>query len=172
MWSDYLLFILLIICVVTDIRERKIYNSILYPILCASWILHLVVDGTSGLIGSLQGTVVGLGILLIPFFLGGMGAGDVKLLSVIGAIKGVQFVLMASLYMAFAGGIMAIIVLLFRKGTKARIMQAMYIVHGLTNGVKLPLPNEKEGLKTVFPYGIAIAAGAIFQTFRPGGLFL
>ncbi|MDP4162006.1 MAG: prepilin peptidase [Bacillota bacterium] len=172
MWTNFLLFSLLTICVFTDIKERKIYNSILFPFLCAAWILHVVIAGETGLKETLLGTAVGLCILLIPYLLGGMGAGDVKLLAVIGAIKGMDFVLMASVYMAFTGGGMAILILLFRKGVRARMMQIMYVLHGLRNGVKTPMLSEKEGIKTTYPYGIAIALGAIFQAIKLKGITL
>jgi prepilin peptidase CpaA len=164
-WSNFLLVILLIICVITDLKERKIYNDVLVPFLLASWILHTFTNGVSGLLESLLGTLVGLGILLIPYLLGGMGAGDVKLLAVIGGIKGIEFVLMASLYMALAGGIIAIFVILFRKGFLRKIM---YLLHGLRHGMQLSLLEDKDTMKSTFPYGVAIAAGAFYQIFFPG----
>ncbi|MFF2446227.1 prepilin peptidase [Neobacillus sp. NPDC058068] len=163
MWSSSLLIVLLIVCVITDLRERKIYNAVLFPFLFAAIILHVVTGGLHGLSGALLGTAVGLGILLIPYLLGGMGAGDVKLLAVIGGIKGIGFVLMASIYMALAGGIIAIFVLLFRKGFITRIL---YFFQGLRHGMRLSLFEDK----TTFPYGVAIAAGAFFQFLFPGVL--
>jgi prepilin peptidase CpaA len=167
--SNYLLLILLIICVITDLRERKIYNAVLLPCLLIAWILHTVMGGIHGLLDAMLGAVVGLAILLIPFLLGGMGAGDVKLLAVIGAIKGIGFVLTASVYMALAGGIMAIFVLLFRKGFKQRITRIIYFLHGLFNGIKLSILEDHEAMKTTYPYGVAIAAGALYHAFYSGG---
>jgi prepilin peptidase CpaA len=169
MWSNYLLIILLLICVITDLKERKIYNAILFPFLTIALILHTIIGGIHGLTESLLGTMAGLGILLIPYLLGGMGAGDVKLLAVIGGIKGIGFVLMASLYMALAGGIMAIFVLLFRKGLKSRLKRISIFLHGLLNGMRLSILEDKDAMKSTYPYGVAIAAGALYQAFRSGG---
>ncbi|HJV31580.1 MAG TPA: A24 family peptidase [Bacillales bacterium] len=169
MWSNVLLIILLIICVFTDLQKRKIYNSVLFPFLLTSFVLHTVMDGLSGLSGALIGTAVGFGILLIPYLLGGMGAGDVKLLAVIGALKGMTFVLWAALNMALAGGIMALLIILFQKGMKKRLFHALTFLHGLRHGIRLPLMAENGALKTTYPYGIAIAAGAIYQIARSGG---
>lgn len=160
--------ILLIICVITDLKERKIYNKVLFPFLFIAWIFHSITAGWSGLTGALLGTAVGLGILLIPYLLGGMGAGDVKLLAVIGGLKGISFVLMASIYMALAGGFMAILFILYRKGFLKRLL---YLMHGLRHGMRLSLLEENESVKTTLPYGVAIAAGAIFQVYFPGALF-
>lgn len=163
MWSSILLIVLLIICVITDLKERKIYNAVLFPFLLAAFILHAFIGGLQGVTDVFLGTAVGLGILLIPYLLGGMGAGDVKLLAVIGGIKGIGFVLIASIYMALAGGIIAIFVLLFRTGFLTRIL---YFFQGLRHGIRLSLFEDK----TTFPYGVAIAAGAVFQIFFPGVL--
>jgi prepilin peptidase CpaA len=169
MWSTILLLILLIICVITDVQKRKIYNSVLLPFLLTGWIIHTATAGLLGLSGTLLGTAVGLGILLIPYFLGGMGAGDVKLLAVIGALKGMSFVLLAALNMAFAGGIMALFIIIFQKGLKKRLFHVLSFLHGLRYGIRLPLIDDNGALKTTYPYGIAIAAGAIYQVFRSGG---
>jgi prepilin peptidase CpaA len=169
MWSNLLLIILLFICVITDIRKRKIYNSVLFPFLIAGLFIHTVTAGLTGLSGALLGLTVGFGILLIPYFLGGMGAGDVKLLAVIGALKGMSFVLFAALNMALAGGIMALLIIIFQKGTKKRVFHVLSFLHGLRHGTRLPLMADNGALKTTYPYGIAIAAGAIYQMFRSGG---
>ncbi|MDF2857112.1 MAG: prepilin peptidase [Neobacillus sp.] len=169
MWSTYLLIFLLIICVITDLRERKIYNAVLFPFLLVALILQLFTEGLSGVTGALLGMTVGLGILLIPYLLGGMGAGDVKLLAVIGGIKGIEFVLFTSLYMALAGGIFALLILLFRKGLKARFTKVLYFLHGLRSGMRLThILHDNEALKTTYPYGVAIAVGALYQAFFPG----
>ncbi len=167
--SSYLLILLLAICVVTDIRKRKIYNVVLLPFLFAGIIIHTVSFGWYGFEDSLLGMLAGLGILLIPYFLGGMGAGDVKLLAVIGAMMGIKFVLMSAVYMALAGGVMALAVLLFSKGFKQRFHQIIFVFHGLIHGVRVPNTSDKGALKKTYPYGIAIAAGAIFQIIWPGG---
>jgi prepilin peptidase CpaA len=169
MWSNLLLTILLGLCVITDLRNRKIYNAVLMPFLCTALILNTVISGLSGLEQSMLGAAVGLGILLIPYLLGGMGAGDVKLLAVIGAIKGMAFVIMAAFYMALAGAIMALLIILINKSIKKRLYQLVYFFHGLFNGIHFPLFFDKDALKTTYPYGIAIAAGAIWQVLRSGG---
>lgn len=170
MWNDYLLMILLVICVITDIRERKIYNKVLLPFLVIGLIIHLAIGGFSGLGFSLAGIAAGFAILLIPYFMGGMGAGDVKLLAVIGALKGMFFVLTAAVYMALAGGILALIVLLFRRGALSRIKQIGMFFGGLRSGMRIPLSLDKEGLTATYPYGVAISIGAVAAVvFQSGG---
>jgi prepilin peptidase CpaA len=172
MWSNILLIILLVICVFTDLKERKIYNKVLLPFLVMAFALHIGTNGWSGLTSWTVGLLVGLAILLIPYLMGGMGAGDVKLLAVIGAIKGMSFVLMTALYMGLVGGIIAIVIFLFRKGFLSRIKQPIYFFSCLRLGVKFPLVLDKEALSTTYPYGVAIAAGALCEVWLTSGGFI
>lgn len=170
--TNILLIILLIICVITDLKERKIHNKVLFPAFLIAIFYHIFIDGWSGLTASILGCLVGFTILLIPYFMGGMGAGDVKLLAVVGAIKGIHFVLMTSLFMGVIGGIMGLLILLFRKGVFSRLKHIFYFITMRSQGVKIPLFLDKEALSTTYPYGVAIAFGAIGAIFEAsGGLF-
>jgi prepilin peptidase CpaA len=90
-----------------------------------------------------------------------MGAGDVKLLALVGALKGTFFVLTASFYMALVGAVIALAVLLCRKGTVARLRQIVFSLYVLSYGVKIPLFVDKSSFSAVYPYGVAIAGGVI-----------
>ncbi|MFZ3589153.1 A24 family peptidase [Bacillus sp. DJP31] len=170
MGFNILLLILLSICVFTDLKSRKIYNIVIFPSLLLSLIVHLVSNGLPGLWFSLSGFLVGLAILLIPYFMGGIGAGDVKLLAVIGALKGTMFVLATSVYMALIGGLIGLVVLLFRKGGLSRIKSIIYSISSFGSGLRVPLFLDKEGLQTTYPYGVAIAGGAVISLVYGGGI--
>src|SRR5690348_10413767 len=116
MWINAVLILVLLISVVTDLKSRKIYNKVIFPGLAAAFTIHLLLGGWIELGISVIGCLIGLGVLLIPYLLGGMGAGDVKLLALIGALKGTYFVINASFYMALIGAALALVVLLCRKG--------------------------------------------------------
>ncbi|MCT4607055.1 MAG: A24 family peptidase [Marinisporobacter sp.] len=163
MWFNYLLIIILSICVITDIRERKIYNKVIFPSLILAFLSHLFLDGPISFLSSLIGFFVGFFILLIPYLLGGMGAGDVKLLALIGALKGPTFVFHTSIYMAIVGGLIALILLLFQNRLHTTLKSFYYYLYSLKNGVKLSSMINKDDLSNTYPYGTAIAAGAIIN---------
>jgi prepilin peptidase CpaA len=162
MWINLVLFLVLLISVITDLKSRKIYNKVIYPGLAAALILHFLNGGWVELSGAISGCLLGLSVLLIPYLLGGMGAGDVKLLALVGALKGVYFVLAASVYMALIGAIIALAVLICRKGTIAKLRQILFSLYGLRYGVIIPLTVNKTDITATYPYGVAIAGGALF----------
>ncbi len=162
---DIFLLIILVICVITDIKNRKIYNKVIFPALLAAFVFHFASGGWEGLSHSFIGFLIGLGLLLIPYLLGGMGAGDVKLLALIGALKGGSFVFQSFLYIAIFGALMALAIILFRKGVLTSIL---YYFASLKGGVRLPGGISKGSLTATYPYGVPIAAGVIACMFVNG----
>jgi prepilin peptidase CpaA len=152
-WINLLLILLISICFMTDILWRKIYNAVLFPIMGLAFIIHFIEGGFGQLTSGLLGFVVGLSILFIPYMLGGMGGGDVKLLAVIGALKGFQFVLITSVYMALIGGLIALVMI--------------FVFGGLRMGI-VPSGVEQTSAAGAYPYGIAITGGALASLLLKG----
>ena len=97
---------------VTDVRTRRIPNLLTFGGAAAALAAHGVVGGWSGLGMALAGWAFGCA-LFIPFFLlGGMGAGDVKLLAALGAWLGPREALWLAVFASIAGGILAIAIAL------------------------------------------------------------
>ncbi|MFC2947312.1 A24 family peptidase [Virgibacillus sediminis] len=162
---DIFLILILLICVITDVRSRKIYNKVIYPSLMVTFIYHFATFGWDGLSHSFLGFLIGFGLLLIPYFMGGMGAGDVKLLGLIGAMKGGAFVFQSFFYIAIIGAIIALGIILFRKG----ILKSMtYYMASLRQGVVLKGGIARGSLTATYPYGVAIAGGAVMGLIFQG----
>lgn len=171
MLLNSLLIVVLIICVATDLKSRKIYNKVIFPSLILAVLLNTVFYGLSGLYDSLLGFLLGFGILLIPYLMGGMGAGDVKLLALIGAFTGPVFVLSSAIYMALLGGLVGIGILIYRSGLFSSFRNLFATIRSIRYGIK-PKFNIKNGLNAKFPYGVAIAGGAIVTLFVNGAVLL
>ena len=164
MLPDLAICIIVIICLYSDLRYRKIYNIVLLPALVLAFVYTMYTMGINGILFSIKGATLGLSLLLIPFMLGGMGAGDVKLLAVIGAWQGPQFVWFCFLCTAIIGGIIAMVVLV-RSG---RLLQTLKMIL-FTFIPGTPRINSFGTLATAksgeaFPYAVAIAAGT-FATY-------
>jgi len=83
---------------VCDLRTRRIPNVLTFGGAAVALGYALASRGFGGLLTSLEGWGVGLALFLPMFLLGGMGAGDVKLLACLGA-----WVLIARTALGFAG---------------------------------------------------------------------
>lgn len=168
MLLDITLVLVLVICFITDMKYQKIYNKVIFPTLVTALSLQLILNGFSGLKLSLLGFVVGFSILLIPYFLGGIGAGDVKLLALIGAIKGSIFALNTALYMAVIGGIIALIIILSHKESKKCFKGIIIWISSVFNGTRFKLELPTTALMKKYPYGVAIVSGAFICLFFEG----
>lgn len=167
---NFFLISVLIICCITDIRTRKIYNNVIFPALISAFLLNLMINGLTGLKASFLGFIAGIAILFIPFVLGGFGAGDVKLLAVIGAIKGCSFAALTALYMFIIGGAIALIIIVFHKETISFFKSLILWLAGLFKGCYYKPKFPTTPLIKKFPYSTAIAGGALLSLILKGAL--
>ncbi len=94
---------------VTDLRSRRIPNALTFGAALAAFSYHAATGGATGLFASCGGWLAGTAIFFLPFALGGMGAGDVKLLAALGAWLGPADAVWVALYTGVAGGVLALI---------------------------------------------------------------
>ena len=100
-----------------DVRWRKIPNAWTVPAAAAGVAYHVLQSGLrDGGAFAGAGLLVGVGVFLIPFLLGGMGGGDVKLFAALGAWLGWTDVLLLALVAAAAGGIAALAIMAIKGG--------------------------------------------------------
>lgn len=146
---------------VLDLLYRRLPNSLTFGSALLALAYALYTHGMSGLLTSAAGWLVGTALLLPFFLLGGMGAGDVKLLAGIGAWLGPEGALWAGLYAMIAGGVMAIVVAA-AIGQLRAVGANLYLLlaHWRVSGIKpLPAVTLAAGRSVRLPYALAIAAG-------------
>jgi prepilin peptidase CpaA len=106
-----------LVAAVTDVWKYKVHNVLTIPLMIGGVIFHSASGGWPGLVTSLAGLAFGFAVLLPFYAIGGMGAGDVKLLAAVGAWLGVQLTFRAFVASALAGGIYALILVGLAGGT-------------------------------------------------------
>jgi prepilin peptidase CpaA len=97
---------------ITDVRTRRIPNVLTFGAAAAAIVAAALFQGGCGILSAAGGWVVGAAVFFIPFALGGLGAGDVKLMAALGAWLGPADALWLGVYTAMAGGAAALIVAL------------------------------------------------------------
>jgi prepilin peptidase CpaA len=130
---------------------------------------------SGGLAWGLLGLLVGLGVLIVPWAMHGMGAGDVKLLAAIGCWLGPWLTLLSFAAGAIVGGIVAAVMIY----TSGRTVHAITNVQTiLTKMRRLETAfGEFGGAKTfgdtsqLLPYGVPLTIGTlgVLLTYYFGG---
>lgn len=161
----WLVTVLLVVAALIDGIKLKVPNWLTFPMIAAAWVTSAIGFGWEGLCWSLAGTGVGLALLLPAYAIGGMGAGDVKLLAGVGAWIGVSNTLWAFAVSAVVGGLIAVVMVFVGGRWGHHKSQFLSIVHEILV-VRNPealaeLAAERKSRMMLLPYGIPIAVGSI-----------
>ncbi len=135
--------------VILDFRRRRIPNLLTLSAAFAGIGINVAWKGVPGLLFSLKGLALGLGILLVPFALHWIGGGDLKTLAALGSFGGPVLAWTAFLVGSTLAGMLAVILLLFFKLRK----QAPAAASGVGPPVGPAVP------KPTLPYGAMLSLG-------------
>lgn len=92
------------LCVVADVRSRRIPNLLSGPGMLLGIALNAFYRGGAGVAASLSGLLLTVAVLLWPFAMGGIGGGDVKMMGAVGAFLGPRLALMGLVMGVILGG--------------------------------------------------------------------
>lgn len=146
-----------------DMRYRRIPNWLVLTGIVAGFAFHFLSFGWSGLGRSAEGLGLGF-ILYFPLYLlRARGAGDVKLLAAVGSITGPGNCFWIFLLTAVLGGIIAVVLLLFKGRVRQTFFNVGWILRDLMR-LKAPYQSSEEldvksskGMR--LPHGAMIAVG-------------
>lgn len=147
-----------IACAAVDVRTRRIPNMLTIGGALAGLAVHTIAGGKTGLELSFFGLALNGFVFLLLALPGGMGAGDVKMAAAVGALLTFPWCLYGLAYAALAGGLLAVGMALYHR----RLGEA------LRNIARAPLRILRKEASAptsgalFVPYGVAIAAGAIY----------
>jgi prepilin peptidase CpaA len=163
--------IVLLIAAISDLRFNRIPNWLTYPTMAVAVVYHAGMRGFGGFFFSMEGIIVGITVLIVPFLMGGMGAGDAKLMGAVGGLLGPKDVFAAFLLSAIVGGIYAICLLILCGHLKETGKRYMEILKTFILTKELIYFSSRTGEKMPkLCYGVAIATGT-FISVAWGGLF-
>jgi len=164
-WPVWVVTVTLILAAVIDGFELKVPNWVTFPMVISGWIYSTVAFGLPGLGWSLIGTLVGLAVLLPAYAIGGMGAGDVKLMAGVGAWMHGMHTFYGFCATAIVGAVLAIAMVLYRREWNQHFGQFFSITSEIMT-IKDPeklavIAAERKSSMLLLPYGIPIAIGTI-----------
>jgi prepilin peptidase CpaA len=154
--QDVILVAFVVTIIATDWKWRRIPNAVTYPTMLVGLALGVIESaGRAGFPGGVlaggildHGAALAIGFLIAwPFYaMGGLKAGDGKFLMAVGAVKGTTFLLVAAVYGALIGGLIAIAFIVARRvaASRAGTEETMGAL-----------------LHTWIPYGVALGLGAL-----------
>jgi prepilin peptidase CpaA len=177
-WPVWVVSITLVVAAVIDGLKLKVPNWLTFPMIISGWVYSAAFSpfaGWEGLLYSVVGTVVGLALLLPAYAIGGMGAGDVKLLAGVGAWVWGTATLYAFALSAIFGGVIAILMIVVRRSWFKHQGQFWMICNEILT-VRDPeklsaIAAERKSSMLLLPYGIPIAIGSIAY-FAAAGMLL
>ena len=157
------IFLLLILgtAIASDLRWKTIPNWLTGPSILVGLGFHTAMNQFSGLLFSLEGAAVGLGLFVILYVCGWMGAGDVKLFAAVGSFLGPAQTISAAIVIALVGGLLAFLVLGFHQGWRKTTLWLWSYVETmfLTRSAQGLTPEQ--GTAPKVPYAVAIGLGTI-----------
>lgn len=164
------LVLLLLVAATVDVRTLRIPNwltvtgaamgiafsaAIPWELLGPRWAVE-------GVLWALGGMAVGLALLLPLYALRVMGAGDVKLMAMVGAFVGLQQIVPTVLTVFVAGGLLAlgwtVYRRVFRQAAANAAELAVSLAFAALGGIRPALPATSAGK---LPYGLGIALGTL-----------
>lgn len=133
---------------VEDLARRTISNWLCLAALLGGIGMQAWAHGWMGTAMAVLGAIGGFLVFLVFYLLGGMGGGDVKLMSGFGAILGIGRLLPAAILTAIIGAVIAAAVLIVSR-----------VLHRMRKG------DSNKPLPVAIPYAPAIAVGVCLTLF-------
>lgn len=167
MWSFSILVALLCCAVFFDVRSHRIPNWLVAIGLVCGLSLNSLLSAGLGFLSALQGFGLGILLLLPLYLLRAMGAGDVKLMGMVGGFLGAKAVVGVTLLTFIAGGVMALLVALRTGQLKYMLGNVRMVVQGAAMQASLRQKPDIEVSQSAgkLPYAVAIAAGTLLYLF-------
>jgi prepilin peptidase CpaA len=176
-WPAWLVVVMMVLAAVIDGRQLRVPNWLTFSMVLSGVVYASIRFGWEGLAASVWGAVIGLLLLLPAYAIGGMGAGDVKLLAGVGAwmyasleaarlpIGTATAMFEAFAVSAIAGAVLALGMVLARRSFRKHWDQLCTILTEIwliRNPQTLSeIAAQRKGQMLLLPYGIPLAIGTI-----------
>ena len=158
------------VATITDIRFLKVYNWLTLPLLAMGLAYHGIFSGWPGFGLSLFNVVLVFAILFLPYILGAIGAGDLKLVAALAAWLGTSTIFTIASISLFATGVYSLAMLARQHrledawwNFKLSVFRMQLVArHMGTEGESVhELAETTEGRARLVPFSVMIALGTV-----------
>ena len=148
-----------------DYAERRVPNWLNLTLILVGFAVQAWFFGWSGISAGFLGMLTGFGLLIIPWLMHGMGAGDVKLMAAIGVWFGPLLTFYSFALGAVIGGVTAIVMIVSTGRLRMACSNLNVIFAKCTNPQTLftEFGSAKSFGTTsqLLPYGVPLTAGTL-----------
>lgn len=167
MASELTLFTVVAVAVVLDVQTGKISNRLILMGLISSLMFRVWNGGTSQIPIFLGNILVPVILLYLLFVFGALGAGDIKLFSVIGGFTNLTVVLHGIFWSFVTGAVFSVLKMLYHRNFVKSMAQAFSYVRGLLQGNMVAYPGKNEPQNRIH-FSIAILIGLVLARIQTG----
>ncbi len=164
---------------ITDIWRFKVYNALTFPAMGLGILYHAMAPEGKGAVYAISGLALGLGLLLIPYMFGIVGAGDAKFVAAVGTWLGTQPLWPSLVVGALVSGIYAIVILLTRGGVRRawlnlQLTLMSFVTLGRSGVIAIQNETVQQAAQTaerrnrLIPFSAMIGIGVFYSTITYG----
>ena len=151
---------LLIIAVATDITSGRISNRLICLGIGTGLLFRIWESGAWGLILSVIQIIIPVIVLYLLFLMHALGAGDIKLFSMIGSIWSLRVLICCMIFSFLVGAVLSLLKLLYQKNLFTRLRYFYRYVQNcfLTKSIGI-YDRESDGKQNIIYFSVAILIG-------------
>lgn len=159
-----------LVAAVIDVCVFKVHNRLTVPLALSGLLFHALQGGASGFAFSLAGLAVGFASLIVFYVMGGIGAGDVKLMAGVGAWLGMWHTLDVVILAGIASGVYSLVLILSSGGVQHVLanlsilvfrVRTLAIHFGVDERVEKVVANVRDRHRRLVPFAAMVLTGIV-----------
>ncbi len=161
--EEFIMLNVLISSGISDLRDYKISNPIIITGWCAALICRFYRGGVDAAVHGILFIIIPIAAAMPLFLIRAVGAGDIKLLSVISSFYGIHFLLKVTCLTLTLAAVLSFLKLVRKRAFLERFHYFFsYVLYGYQAGDKYYI-RKRDGVEFVIPLAPVMAA-AYFMT--------
>lgn len=159
--SELILYTILVVAVVQDIMFTKISNRLILVGLILSLAFGIILGGMSRIPYILWNISFPVIVLYLLYLLGVLGAGDIKLFSVIGGFTNFTMLTHCMLAAFLAGGVIAVVKMLLNRNLSFSLFKGQVFLKDLLEGHVVSYRKTMAEEQNLMHFSVAVLMGYV-----------